>query len=80
MTDKTSAAAGWVIEVVTLRQGAGPPLFKYFNVAIADVAKAVEAARKQPTAAQANRVEAVRQLSSGEIAALHLKAGQTKPA
>jgi len=49
-------------------------------VAIADVAKAVEAARKQPTAAQANRVEAVRQLSSGEIAALHLKAGQIKPA
>ena len=79
MTDKTSAAAGWVIEVVTLRQ-VGPPLFKYFNVAIADAAKVVEAARKQPTAAQANRVNAVRQLSSGEIAALHLKAGQVKPA
>jgi hypothetical protein len=44
MTDKTSAATGWVIEVVTLRQGGSPPLFKYFNVAIADVTKAVEAA------------------------------------
>ena len=42
MPDKASAA-GWVIEVVTLRQGGGPPLYKYFNVAIADVMAAVQA-------------------------------------
>jgi hypothetical protein len=79
MPDKASAA-GWVIEVVTLRQGGGPPLYKYFNVAIAEVAEAVEATRKQRAAAQANRVGAVRPLSSGEIAALRLRAGQVKPA
>jgi hypothetical protein len=79
MPDKASAA-GWVIEVVTLRQGGGPPLYKYFNVAIADGMAAVQATRKQPAAVQANRVGAVRPLSSGEIAALHLKAGQVKPA
>jgi hypothetical protein len=78
MPDRASAA-GWVIEVVTLRQGGGPPLYKYFNVAIADVTAAVQATRKQPAAAQANRVAAVRPLSSGEIAVLHLKAGQIKP-
>jgi hypothetical protein len=79
MPDRASAA-GWVIEVVTLRQGGGPLLYKYFNVAIAEVTEALEATRKQRAAAQANRVEAVRPLSSGEISALHLKAGQVKPA
>jgi hypothetical protein len=75
-----ASAAGWVIEVVTLMKDGGPPLYKYFNVAIAEVTEAVEATRKQRAAAQANRVEAVRPLSSGEIAALRLRAGQVKPA
>jgi hypothetical protein len=35
MTEKASATAGWVIEVVTVKHGGGPPSFKYFNVAIA---------------------------------------------
>ena len=48
--------------------------------AIADEAKAVEATRKLPDAAHANRVEAVRGLSSGEIATLQIKIGEVKPA
>jgi hypothetical protein len=80
MTEKASAAAGWVIEVMTLKHGGGPPSFKYLNVAIADVTKAMQAARKPSGAAQANRVEAVRRLTSDEIAALRLKVGQIKPA
>jgi hypothetical protein len=79
MPDKASAA-GWVIEVVTLKQGGGSPLYRYFNVAIAEATQAVEAVRKLRAAVQANRVEAVRPLSSGEIAALRLRAGQVKPA
>jgi hypothetical protein len=80
MTDKASAAAGWVIEVVTLDQGGGPPSFKYFNVAIPDGAEAVQTAREHRSAVHANRVEAVRPLSSAEVAALRLKVGQIKPA
>jgi hypothetical protein len=79
MPDKASAA-GWVIEVVTLKQDGGPPLYKYFNVAIAEVTQTVEATRTHRAAAQANRVAAVRPLSSGEIAALRLMAGQVEPA
>ena len=56
-----------------------PTFIQYFNVAIADVTKAVQATRKQSGAAQTNRVE-VRRRTSDEIAALRLKVGQIKPA
>ena len=80
MSDKESRAAGWVVQVVIIPHGGGAPSYKYFNVAIADEAKAVEATRKLPDAAHANRVEAVSGLSSGEIAALQIKTGEVKPA
>ena len=68
------------MEVVTLAPGSGVPSNKYFNVAIADAAKATEAVWKLPLAAKANRVEAVRKLSAQEIAALRLRPGKVKPA
>ena len=68
------------MEVVTLTPGSGVPSNRYFNVAIADVAKATEAVWKLPLAAKANRVEAVRKLTADEIAALHLRRGTVKPA
>jgi hypothetical protein len=79
MADRTSGTTGWVIEVMTLAQE-GPPSFKYVNAAIASVAKAIEAARKLPGVASANRVEAVRALSAAEITALGLRSGEIGPA
>ena len=59
------------------------PSFEYFNVAIAAPDKAMEAATKylaKGADAKAGEMSVVRKLSSGEIAALRLKAGEVKPA
>ena len=62
----------------------GAPSFEYFNVAIASPDKAVEATTKYLAKGKvdADDVDAstVRKLSSAEIAALGLKAGEVKPA
>ena len=77
MTEKASAAAGWVIEVVTLKHVGGPP-----SIQRRDCRRHEGRASDTETsgAAQANRVEAVRRLTSDEIASLRLKVGQIKPA
>jgi len=92
MTDK-APPAGWVVQVTTpgqpsltpspggrLSSALGAPSFKYFNVAIADVDKALVATTKHPGATGQTDVAAVRSLSSGEIAALNVKTGEVKPA
>ena len=93
MTDKASPA-GWVVQATIppavtppSPQWIGPtvssaPSFQYFNVAVADSDKAVEATTKHLTKANAGagEVRAVRALSSAEIAALGLKSGEVKPA
>jgi hypothetical protein len=59
------------------------PSFEYFNVAIAAPDMAIEAATKhwaKGAEAKAGELSVVRKLSSGEIAALSLKAGEVKPA
>ena len=56
------------------------PVFRYFNVAIADADKAVAATREKVGVTTTTRIEAVRALSAVEIAALHLKTGTVKPA
>ena len=62
----------------------GAPSFEYFNVAIASPDKAVEATTKYLAKGKvdAEHVDAstVRELSSAEVAALRLKAGEVKPA
>jgi hypothetical protein len=52
----------------------------HFNVAIANADKAVAATAKRATVADQAHIRHVRQLSSVEIAALHLKAVEVKPA
>ena len=94
MTAKTPPA-GWVVQVATTappqkaegskwvgRVLLGAPSFQYFNVAIASSDKAMEATTKHmaKTAATDGELSVVRALSSGEIAALSLKAGEVKPA
>jgi hypothetical protein len=59
------------------------PSFEYFNVAIATPNEAMEAATKylaKGAEARIGQMSVVRKLSSGEIAALRLKAGEIKPA
>ena len=61
----------------------GAPTFKYFNVAIAAPDKAMEATTKYlATSAEAKTgaISIARKLSTGEIAALSLKAGEVRPA
>ena len=62
----------------------GAPSFQYYNVAIASPDKAVEAATKYLAKGKANTegvdASTVRELSSAEIAALRLKAGDVAPA
>ena len=62
----------------------GAPSFEYFNVAIASPDKAIEATTKYLAKGKvdAEGVDAstVRELSSAEVAALRLKAGEVKPA
>jgi hypothetical protein len=92
MTEKISPA-GWVVQVLTpgkpslipsasgrLYDLLGPPSFEYFNVAIGAPAKAVEATTKQLAEGRDRETRVVRALSSEEIAALSLKAGQVVPA
>jgi fructose-specific component phosphotransferase system IIB-like protein len=98
MTAKASPA-GWVVQVTvpappTLPSAEGTrwigpdllgaPSFHYYNVAIADPNKAVEATRKYLAKAKADADEikaaTVRELSSAEVASLSLKAGEVKPA
>src|SRR5438552_11516199 len=54
------------------------PLFKYFNVAMPDARKAIEATTKH--VAEAGETTVVRALSPEEIAALRLKPGAVRPA
>lgn len=59
------------------------PSFEYFNAAIAAPDKAIEATTKylaEGAEAKAGAMSVVRKLSSGEIAALGLEAGEVKPA
>jgi hypothetical protein len=58
----------------------GAPSFKYFNVAIAAHDKAIEATMKHLAKGEAmdGEMSVVRALSPGEVAALHLKAGEVK--
>lgn len=58
----------------------GAPSFQYFNVAIADAKKAVEAARKHSGCDDDATIGAVRALSSAEIATIPLSSGQVKRA
>ena len=57
--------------------------FEYFNVAITAPDKAIAATTKhlaEGAEAKAGVMSVVRKLSSGEIAALSLRAGEVKPA
>jgi len=59
------------------------PSFEYFNVALAAPDEAMEAATKylaKGNEAKGGEMSVVRKLSTGEIAALSLKAGEVKPA
>jgi hypothetical protein len=98
MSDK-ALPAGWVVQVTVDAAPAQPnpdavpwrgpgvkdaPSFQYFNVAIADSAKAMEATKKLMAKGDVSAVHwdmsAVRGLSAAEIAALDLKSGEVKPA
>jgi hypothetical protein len=92
MIDK-APPAGWVVQVITPGQPSsipspsnrlsaliGPPSFKYFNVAVATAEAAIAAAIKHLAHPQHPETSVVRALSSGEIAALGLTAGDVKPA
>ncbi len=59
-----------------------PPSFNYYNVAIAAPDKAVEATAKKLaiTEPKGGEICVVRELSSGEVAALNLKSGEVRPA
>ena len=80
MPAANTSPVGWVVQVATLGPEDAAPLFRYFNVAIADAEKAVVATREKVGVTTATRIEAVRALSAAEIAALHVKAGAVKPA
>ena len=54
-------------------------MFSDFNVAIADVDQAIAAMAKH-AAVEKGHIRLLRQLSSTEIAALHLKTGEVKSA
>ncbi len=77
-TDK-AAAPGWVIQV-TATSGAEIPAFAFYNVAVGDADKAVDAVRKRVGAKEGDRVYAVRPLSASELEAANLKTGQLNPA
>ena len=82
MTEKPSPA-GWVTPALL---GADPPTFKYYEVSIADAAKAVEGVRafegmaKHRGPPREVHVDAVKTLTSQEIALIHLKAGELRRA
>jgi len=64
------------------RLGLGPPLFRYFNVAIAAPLNAIAATREHlaETEDKDREMSVVRGLSEPEISALNLNAGDVKPA
>jgi hypothetical protein len=91
--NENTPPAGWVVQVTTPGQPSqkksafnhfagllGPPSFKYFNVAIASAEAALAATTKYLDDPQRLETSVVRALSSGEIAALGLVAGDVKPA
>jgi len=78
MTDK--ASPGWVVQIMLPGPTGGPATFHYFNVAIADANKAVQAAVEHAEPPAEARVSPIRKLLSAEVAALRLKAGKVKPA
>jgi hypothetical protein len=89
MTTKT-LAAGWVVHLTipgkrTERPdlpwvGAvlSSPTFHFFNVAIGDADKAIEAARRKAGAPADALMRVVRALSPSEIAAHNLRAGEAR--
>jgi len=91
MTDKASPA-GWVVQVTTPAPIApsstqwigavvlSAPSFQYFNVAIADPNKAIEATSRHLAKTEHGETRVVRKLSAREIDALNLTAGEVKPA
>ena len=94
MTDKATPA-GWVVQLTIPvpvsenaqsrwvgRPSLGPPIFRYFNVAIAAPFKAIEATREHlaGTEDKDREMSVVRGLSEPEIAALSLNVGDVKPA
>jgi hypothetical protein len=62
----------------------GAPSFEYFNVAIASPDEAIEATTKYLAKGKTDAADidasTARELSSAEVAALGLKAGEVKPA
>jgi hypothetical protein len=94
MIDKVSPT-GWVVQLTIPAQasedvqsrwvgrpGLGPPLFRYFNVAVAVPIKAIEATREHlaGTEDKDREMSVVRGLSEPEIVALGLNVGDVKPA
>jgi hypothetical protein len=92
MSDKQSPA-GWVVQVIIPGQPSserspsgylstllGAPSFRYFNVAVAAAEAAMAATTKHLTDPERRETSVVRALSSREIAALGLTAGDVKPA
>lgn len=75
-------ASGWIVQVTPAPATpvTDPPRFKYHNAAIADAAKAVEAVKKLRWTSRDIRIEAIRSLSSRQIAAVQLESGDIKPA
>ena len=96
MTDKTSPA-GWVVQVTilapvapaSLERWIGPkmldaPSFQYYNVAVSNPNKAIEATANYVAKGKADAADVaantVRELSPAEIAVLGLEAGEARPA
>ena len=75
IASNSSGSSGWIGPVVS-----GAPSFQYFNVAISDPVKAVEATRKHLSADKDAAISSARSLSSSEIASIPLKTGEVKPA
>ena len=64
MGDKTSPK-GWVVRVTTKRLGGGPATVELYDVAIPDVAEAVEAVRRACGAVLETIVETIVELPAG---------------
>jgi len=96
MTDK-APPAGWVVQVTILAPIApasqerwiGPklsdaPSFQYYNVAVSNPNKAIEATANYVAKGKADAADVaantVRELSPAEIAVLGLEAGEARPA
>jgi hypothetical protein len=86
-----NSAAGWVVQLSisgTTTEGspwrgaplAGPPTFKFFNVAVPSAEKAIEVARKAAGESPEAAMTAIRKLSPSEIASIELRSGEAKPA